>query len=609
MQFGTVKLWAQPRSQKRFWLIDCERHVRNKLKRLFPGLNQTAPGPLKLSDNPENCRDLLWFFERYPMNVDELQQMELNAKFHRSMEAKVAELLSASRAPDEFELSLAPRPYQRVAATLCETKGGLLLADKVGLGKSVTAICLMTRPAHLPALVVTLPHLQSQWRDYLAKFAPQLKTHVLKSGTPYDLLAVKRRRKSDASPIEAPRLADVIICNYHKLHGWADVLPDIIKYVVFDEVQELRRRESLKYVAAKQVADAAIMRMGLSATPIFNYGIEFFNVIDALMPDSLGTHEEFVREWCKDQCIADPKAFGDHLRREGLMIVRTRKDVGRELPAVNKVVHTIEVDMKALDKVQSNAVNLAQIILKANQSFRNEKMMAASEFNMLMRQATGVAKAPHVAEFVRMLLDTEDRVILFGWHHDVYAIWLEALKDFKPVMFTGLESSTQKEASKKAFIEGDSRVLIISLRAGAGLDGLQEVCRTAVIGELDWSPAVHEQNIGRIDRDPVSGNLAELGPVFAYFLVSDDGSDPVIADVLGLKRAQLDGVRHQNENLIESLEIDPNHVKTLAAAYLNKLGVPVLQKEAESSCVANDPEIAAPMQAQVHWRPQKVDTN
>ena len=43
------------------------------------------------------------------------------------------------------------------------------------------------------------------------------------------------------------------------------------------------------------------------------------------------------------------------------------------------------------------------------------------------------------------------------------------------------------------FIDGDARVLMMSLRSGAGLDGLQEVSHTAVFGELDWSPGVHRQ--------------------------------------------------------------------------------------------------------------------
>lgn len=73
--------------------------------------------------------------------------------------------------------------------------------------------------------------------------------------------------------------------------------------------------------------------------------------------------------------------------------------------------------------------------------------------------------------------------------------------------------------------------MIMSLRAGQGIDGLQKVCRTVVLGELDLSPAVHTQFCGRIFRD------GQLDPVMAYFLLADYGADPVIADVLGIKHA------------------------------------------------------------------------
>jgi hypothetical protein len=42
------------------------------------------------------------------------------------------------------------------------------------------------------------------------------------------------------------------------------------------------------------------------------------------------------------------------------------------------------------------------------------------DFDWKMRQATGIAKAPYVAEFVKLLLESEQKVVLFGWHRDVY---------------------------------------------------------------------------------------------------------------------------------------------------------------------------------------------
>lgn len=553
MSFGQIT------HHDKHWHIACEPHVRTKLKRLFPEVSQRAGDVIALSDNDENCRDLLWFLERYPMNVENQARMKQGSTMHVDQESQIAALLECRRPPNNFELARPPREYQTIAASLATIKGGLLVADDVGLGKTVTSICAMARKEHLPVLVVTLTHLPGQWVREIGSFAPELQVHVLKSGKPYDL--AKRKGKE-------PRLPDVIISNYHKLHGWAEILGGLVRYVVFDEAQELRREDSNKYAAAKYIANKAQLRMGLSATPIYNYGSEFFNVIDVLRPGVLGTRAEFLREWCTEETrITDPKAFGEYLRREGIMIRRTRKQVGRELPPVSKIPQYVDADPRVLDSIKGSAVELAKIILAGQQKYRGEKFEASQEFNILMRQATGIAKAPYVAEFVRLLLENGEKVVLFGWHREVYGIWMEQLKDFKPRLYTGTESPKQKEEAKEAFINGDCNPLIISLRAGAGLDGLQSVCRTVVVGELDYSPAVIEQNIGRVGRD------GQTDPVMAYFLISDEGSDPVLADILGLKRGQLEGVRDPDAELIERLEGGEENIKRLAQAYLNRVGV------------------------------------
>jgi SNF2 family DNA or RNA helicase len=116
------------------------------------------------------------------------------------------------------------------------------------------------------------------------------------------------------------------------------------------------------------------------------------------------------------------------------------------------------------------------------------------------------------------------------------------------------------------FVKGETPVLAMSLRAGQGIDGLQQHCRTVVIAELDWSPGVHSQCIGRVHRD------GQPDPVVAYFLVADSGSDPVVADVLGLKRRQSEAIRDPKADLIETLEIDEGHVRRLAEAHLARKG-------------------------------------
>lgn len=559
--------------QQGSWHIKAEPHVMIRLKRVFPRVN-VQMGTIAIRDTDEVSKDLSWILERYPLEIDPEHRVHMRTRartFDERADAFVG-VLTGKLDARPFELALPPRDYQRIAADLSLRTGGLLIADDLGIGKTVTGICVLTDPRTRPALVVTLTHLTKQWEREIKKFAPGLTTHIIKKGTPYDIVNPKPKKGKQLSLIE-PEFPDVLIINYHKLAGWAETLRGVMRTVIFDEIQELRHEGSAKYNGATHIRGGASYCVGLSATPIYNYGSEFFNVLNIIRPDALGTKEEFIREWCKGNQdaqgrarIAEPKAFGSFVRETGLMVRRTRGDVGRELPALTKTPHHVDADVRALDKMRDSVAELAKFIL-ARQGTTFDRMKAGGELDYKMRQATGIAKAPFVAEFVRMLVDSGEKIVLYGWHHAVYDIWKKRLKDHCKVdLFTGEESPTQKDAAAKRFIEGDTQVLIMSLRAGAGLDGLQSVCRTLVFGELDWSPGVHEQCVGRVYRD------GQKDPVIAYFLVSDEGSDPVIADVLGLKKAQIEGVRDPDAALIET-EGSHDGVRRLAESVLRSKGI------------------------------------
>lgn len=576
--YGTVTL----QREKKKWLIKCEPHVAIRLKRVFAKIDGGQHGTFLLSDTLENCRDLMWFMDRYPLEIKEgLARLHRSADDHRERVSIVERMLAQQIGVPKFELAIPPREYQKVAAGVLLVQGGLLLADDVGLGKTVSAITTFADVRTLPTLVVTLTHLPPQWKAEINRFAPALKVHIIKQAQPYDVTA-RRSRKAGGLQMAFPAdFPDVLIINYHKLSGWAEHVAGLVRSVVYDECQELRRADSFKYKAALHVSGSVAFRMGLSATPIYNYGSEIYNVVNCLRPDALGTREEFLNEWCdgyfdpERAAIKDPLAFGNYARESGIMLRRTRADVGRELPELTKVPHFIEADLDEIERVSGSAAELARVILAQNESYRGQKMQASEELSNLLRQATGVAKAPYVAEFVKLLISSGERVVLYGWHREVYSIWLEKLKELNPVMYTGTESVHQKTEAKERFLKGESQVLIMSLRSGAGVDGLQGVCRTVVFGELDWSPGVHEQCIGRIHRD------GQGDKVVAYYLIAESGSDPVVADTLGVKKQQIDGIRNEKEQeLVSKLQSDGGHIKKLAEEYLRQAGAaPYLIKE------------------------------
>lgn len=541
------------------WLLEVEPHVAVRLKRCFPKLHQQRARVLELAATDENSRDLLWFCDRYPLAVREMAELQTRAAAFDARVERVLRILGGDfRALSTAIMAKPPREYQAQAAALAVQTGRLLCADDVGLGKTIVGLAMLASPQCRPAAVFTLTHLPIQWLKRCEEFLPTIRAHVVRKGTPYDVTT------RGLAP-------EVLILPYSKMAGWVNDIAGWARAVIYDEIQELRHAGTLKHNAALMISEEASIKLGLSATPIYNYGEEFFNVYSVLDKDALGSQEEFTREWCAGRVIQNPRAFGTYLREQGLMVRRTRKDVGRELPPCQTIIHEIECDVDLL-KGQDQAMELARVILSTAKPF--EKMQAAGQFEQRMRQETGVAKAPFVAHFVEMLLEqNEGPVLLYGWHHAVYDIWKKKLGKYKPVLYTGEQTPAQKERAKDDFVSGRSRLMIMSLRAGAGVDGLQQVCSQLVIGELDWSEGVIVQDIGRLYRD------GQPDPVFAYIPVVAEGSDPVMMDVLGLKKFQLAGVIDPTAESAELRSVDPDHIKKLAADFLRRVSLAQAEKE------------------------------
>lgn len=535
------------------WIVaSLPPHVSLKFKSMFASVPKTKAGEFTITDNPSIAADLLWFMQRYPLALLGDARDRLDRSYQRALDqvAYTQKVMAEDWIPSPlaaFRPETPPYPFQAQGAAIAARLGRLLIMDDLGLGKTITALAAIAESGHIPAAVVVQAHLAEQWaEEYIAAFTT-MTSHIIKGTKPYEL----------------PQ-ADIYLFKYSNIDGWVDIAATgVFKAVAFDEVQELRHgEETSKGRAAKVFSDHARMRIGLTATPIYNYGGEIHNVIDVIAPGSLGTFEEFCIEWCTSRglnaVVRDPVALGSYLREETLAIRRTEHDVGKQMPPINVVMHEVEYDSAAAASVEEETRALALKVLKG--SF-TEAGQAARELDMLARYETGMAKAKSVAAMVRMLVKSGEKVLLAGWHRDVYSVWLTELRDLFPVMYTGSESAKAKTKAKQAFMDGTARVMIISLRSGAGLDGLQHSCSKVVFGEFDWSPQVHKQVIGRLRRP------GQKGQVDAIYAHTNGGSDPVIIEMLGLKSSQSQGITDPFSGTVQQ-HSDDSRIKRLAEAYL-----------------------------------------
>jgi SNF2 family DNA or RNA helicase len=539
------------KTNDRWEIGKCEPHVALRLKKIFPKISITSLPPYYFSNENDICADLDWFIQRYPLKINDLDKKLLNnnKKSFLKTQADLERILVPNWSPNRvvgLREGSELRHYQAQAVALYEKVKRLLLVDDIGLGKTYEAIGAALIPGVLPVAIVVQTHLPNQWEEKIKEFS-HLRVHKIKKTTPYNL----------------PE-ADVYLYKYSQISGWVNYFAEgHFKMAIFDEIQELRRGlESNKGLGARVLVNSVEYVLGITATPVFNYGIEMFNIMEFIKPKILGTQKEFIREWCKGdtRIVSEPEALGSYLRENHAMLRRRKEDVYDEVNKVNTIIQTIGYDEKAVKNAEELAKKLAVATLSG--SF-TERGQAARQLDIHARQTTGVSKAKYVAEFIRVLVASGEPVLLAGWHHDYYDILKRELKDLNPVMYTGKETDKQKEQAKQSFLSGDSKVLILSLRSGAGMDGLQHVCSTVVIGELDWSPKVHEQFIGRVDRD------GQTKPIMAIYLVSEYGSDPVIIDILGLKNSQSSGMLNP-EGKPEKIHSDKSKLAVLAEQYLSK---------------------------------------
>lgn len=572
--FGRISLQG-----KDTFALEMEPPTRMKFRQMFNRVSKSAGDVITMSVTPQNCREIEWFLKLFPLEVAaDARKVMVSGRetFDRRGEA-IWRINEGEYSQTDYPMELPLRDYQQIGVDLARSSGVLLIADDVGLGKTPQGIGVFSVADARPALVVTLTHLPIQWKRQIAKFLPNAKVHILRQTKVYDL---GKNRHGHEMPFP-----DVIVTHYGMLRFWGEELAGLVRTVVYDEAQELRRDESEKYKSALAISEQARFRVGLTATPIYNYGIEIYNVMNALSCDALGSREEFGREWCGGQWgdkakISEPRVFGSFLREQGLMVRRTRSEVGRELPPCQIITEVIDPDMFHLNNAKERVRALAEIVVSEGGSGL-DKMQAAGQMDYTMRRATGLSKAEAIADFVILLLEAGEKVVLFGWHHDVYEKWKAKFKDYDPAWITGEQKTgADKDANAQRFINGPNRVqsksargdftwrdcpkdeelgrhdirrgtdlLIMSLRAGAGIDGLQDVCSIGVIGELDWSPGVHTQCIGRIFRD------GQVKPVLIYVLLVNEGSDPVIADTCQIKQMQLNGIIDPDaDDLVEDLQ-------------------------------------------------------
>jgi len=511
-----------------------------------------GPDEAIVPDTEHNVKKIKWIMERYPL--------EIRSKF--IWQRKTRHMVIPKRRWTRIEKLRKANPGQQFRGTLLnfqregldfltKSSGNALLADEMGLGKTVQTLAyLATEKQTFPALIVAPLVTLSNWQREIQKFLKKRSRNgrIVEEDSPSSVL-IRTGKSQDLEKY------DFYIINYDLLHKRIDDLSKLnIKTIVCDEVQHLRSKSTKKYAAVKKLAalDSIKYRIGLSGTPIYNRGSEIWPIVDILRPGLLGSFEEFCGYFCyvneKGKAIvleSKRASLGEELRKH-VMLRRKKSDVLKELKEKVRYKEFIDSDINyyhsELDKIWKKLEEEQKTATSAFDKFSAYKRAIQSE-----RQAAGIAKLPHVIEFVKNIMEIEESVVVFCHHKAIHELLHKSLKEYSPSAIIGGQTDKERECNIDRFQNGESKLLIAGLRAGNVGINLSRA-RYVIFAELDWSPAIHRQAEDRLHR------IGQKNTVFAYYLIGNGTLDDHVANVLVDKSYEIDAIMDEKTETFENKE-------------------------------------------------------
>ena len=444
-----------------------------------------------------------------------------------------------------------------------------LLADEVGLGKTIEASLILNRLVHAGkvnrCLVVAPETLTVQWLGELWRKYHQVFT-LLDSERLGD---VARDFGEDFNPFELHRRTVISLeMLMARPHLTEQAVRAGIDLLVVDEAQHLRRPPGhpgeAGWRAVSPIAAEGRHVLLLSATPLEDDAHGFFRLLQLLRPQEFPEDLSFETRLAEGTplpaCTSSTRRsdIGGLPPRVGLPIellspksAKLRDAVEkavRSLPAPNVVVQREKVDKVRRALASGAALSAAlgaddgglrpQLQAMDAADARIEWLLAHAPTWRTAREKTLIFVADReTLEMVRTALSNRAHLASGVFHEDL--------------------TSARRDTEVARFRELDGPSLLVSTECG-GEGRNFEFCKRLVLFDLPWKPSVVEQRIGRLDR------IGRRIPVdIVYFRPPGGiGRDVVrLFEALGVFREPLAGLETQFahiEGALEEIALDPN---------------------------------------------------
>ena len=538
--FGTLEYILDNYSKTWSWKVTGPRVVSMVSKLIPQSWYGDGPNEAIIPDSTANLKQIRWILERYPLEIlskSAWQRKTLNPIVGKKIISKIEKLQRAKPGP-QFRGKLLN--FQKEGLDfLLKSSGNALLADEMGLGKTVETLAYLSREKQpYPTLVIAPLVTLNNWQREIGKFLKKKSRNgrIVENDVPSSII-IRRGKTEELGKF------DFYIINYDLLYKRFHDLSKIgIKTIVCDEVQYLRSKTTKKYSAVKKLAALPSIkyRIGLSGTPIYNRGSEIWPIVDILRPGLLGSFKEF----CEYFCFVNDKGKAIVLenKRESLrkqlqkyvMLRRRKSDVLKELKDKVRYKEVIDADTNYYFNELGNIWEK----LEAEQKEAKSAFDKSASYQRAIhseRQAAGVAKLPHVINFVKNIMEIEESVVVFCHHKSIHKLLNQNLSEFLPATIIGGQSDKFRQEQIDSFQNGQTKLMIAGLRAGnVGINLTR--AKYVIFAEMDWSPAIHQQAEDRLHR------IGQKNTVFAYYLIGNGTLDDHVANVLVNKSFEIDSI-------------------------------------------------------------------
>lgn len=407
-------------------------------------------------------------------------------------------------------------PFQNKGVAWLYSVGKGILADDVGLGKSVqslaTAALVKDKGKLGNVYIGCLGGHERHWVNQINEWLPGVFEEI---GVASGLIRGKRRTRRERAALynDSPR---ILISNYHLLRNDIDLLEGYgFGMVILDECTAFKNVDTKLFSAVKRLTAGVPRVIGLTATPFEKALIELYAIQDVLGLELFGSLKEFqdnfeTMTWLESRRngylqfipkhtgyknLSDFKAIisPHYLRREG-------EEVGIELPELLPPRNIVLEMSPSQSRFYKDVVRQFKEDGSLGTFTRLTQICDAPWVSTLSEDKS----SPKLDELVREI--TQDfadyKVVVFvKWHRSLDLIGDRLDKEgIGWVPFTGKQDTDERNVNKDQFIDDPYTKVLVTTTAGEkGVDGLQVAKGIIAFNQL-WNPQRMRQVVGRVRR-------------------------------------------------------------------------------------------------------------